>query len=83
MAKQQVSLREANQHLSRYVAAVEKGGEVLITRRGNPVARLTGIPGHKRLSHEQRLALTRLKASARALKIGRLRREDLYDRTDR
>ncbi len=34
MAKQQVSLQEANQHLSRYVAAVEQGGAVLITRRG-------------------------------------------------
>jgi prevent-host-death family protein len=80
MAKQQVSLREANQHLSRYVAEVEKGGEVLITRRGKPVARLTGIPERKRLSREQRLALTRLKASARPLKIGRVRREDVYDR---
>lgn len=80
MTKQQVSLREANQHLSRYVAAVEQGGEVLITRRGRPVARLTGIPGRKRLSRAQRLALARLKAGARALKIGRISREDLYDR---
>jgi prevent-host-death family protein len=81
MAKQQVSLREANQHLSRYVAQVEKGSEVLITRRGKPVARLTGIPDRKRLSREQRAALTRLKAGARALRIGRVRREDLYDRS--
>jgi prevent-host-death family protein len=83
MAKQQVSLREANQHLSRYVAEVEKGGEVLITRRGRPVARLTGIVGRKRLSREQRLALARLKAGARTLKIGRVRREELYDRFER
>jgi prevent-host-death family protein len=78
MTKEQVSLREANQHLSRYVAAVEKGGEVLIARRGKPVARLTGIPESKRASREQRLALTRLKAVARALKIGRVRREQVY-----
>lgn len=83
MAKQQVSLREANQHLSRYVAEVEKGGEVLITRRGKPVARLTGIRERNRMSREQRLALTRLRTSARALEIGRVRREDLYDRSDR
>jgi antitoxin (DNA-binding transcriptional repressor) of toxin-antitoxin stability system len=44
------------------------------------VARLTGIPERKRLSREQRLALTRLKASARPLKIGRVRREEVYDR---
>lgn len=83
MAKQQVSLRDANQHLSRYVAQVEKGDEVLITRRGKPVARLTGIPERKRLSRDQRVALTRLKAAARALRIGRVRREDLYDRSVR
>jgi prevent-host-death family protein len=83
MAKQQVSLREANQHLSRYVAQVEKGGEVLITRRGKPVARLTGISERTRVSREQRRALTRLKASARRLEIGRVPREDLYDRSER
>lgn len=83
MAKQQVSLREANQHLSRYVAEVEKGGEVLITRRGKPVARLTGIPDRNRMSREQRAALARLKTSARPLKIGRVRRDELYDRSER
>lgn len=83
MAKQQVSLREANQHLSRYVAEVEKGSEVLITRRGKPVARLSGIPERRRMSREQRRALTRLKASARVLNIGRVRREELYDRSER
>lgn len=83
MAKQQVGLREANQHFSRYVAEVEKGGEILITRRGKPVARLIGIPERKRLSLEQRQALARLKASARPLDIGRIHREDIYDRHDR
>lgn len=83
MAKQQISLREANQHLSRYVAEVEKGGEILITRRGKPVARLTGVSERKRLSRAQRQALARLKAGARALHIGRIRREEVYDRFDR
>lgn len=83
MAKQQISLREANQHFSRYIAEVEKGAEILITRRGKPVARLTGIPERKRLSQEQRQALARLKASARALHIGPVRREDVYDRQGR
>jgi len=82
MAKQQVSLREANQHLSRFVAAVEKGAEVVITRRGVPVARLTGIAARRRPSREQRLALERLKTGARPLGIGRVRREELYDRVE-
>jgi len=36
----QVSIKEAKSHLSRLIAAVEKGEEVVITRRGKPVARL-------------------------------------------
>ena len=32
--EQRISLREANQHLSRYIEAVQKGQEIVITRRG-------------------------------------------------
>jgi len=31
-----VSIRDANQHLSRYLERVEQGAEIVITRRGNP-----------------------------------------------
>lgn len=37
-----IGLREANHHLAKHVKAVEEGHEVIITRRGQPVARLTG-----------------------------------------
>ncbi|TXF08811.1 type II toxin-antitoxin system Phd/YefM family antitoxin, partial [Pelomicrobium methylotrophicum] len=37
---QRISLREANQRLSQYIAAVERGEEIIITRRGKPVAKL-------------------------------------------
>ncbi len=57
--EQRVSLREANQHLSRYVKAVEQGTEILITRRGKPVARLTSIAKERQLSPEQLAALER------------------------
>lgn len=36
----QISLREANQHLSRFIKTVEQGDEAVITRRGQPVAKL-------------------------------------------
>jgi antitoxin (DNA-binding transcriptional repressor) of toxin-antitoxin stability system len=36
-----VGLREANHHLAKHIKAVEEGHEVIITRRGQPVARLT------------------------------------------
>jgi antitoxin (DNA-binding transcriptional repressor) of toxin-antitoxin stability system len=36
-----IGLREANHHLAKHIKAVEEGHEVIITRRGHPVARLT------------------------------------------
>ena len=38
-----VSAREANQSFSKLLQAVVEGEEVVITRRGKPVARLTPI----------------------------------------
>lgn len=46
-----VSARDANQHFSRLLAAVEAGEEVVITRRGKPVARLVREAG---MSTEER-----------------------------
>jgi len=55
----QISLREANQHLSRYIRIVERGEELVITRRGKPVARLVAVTTERRLSPEQLAALER------------------------
>lgn len=57
--QQIVSLREANQHLSRYVEAVESGAEIVITRRGQPVARLVPVSARERITTEQRQARKR------------------------
>jgi len=35
-----VSIRDANQHLSRYLERVEQWTEIIITRRGKPIARV-------------------------------------------
>jgi prevent-host-death family protein len=40
-----MSAREANQHFSKLLQAVVEGEEVVITRRGKPVARLAPIKG--------------------------------------
>jgi len=77
--KQQITLREANQHLSRYVDAVQKGSEVVITKRGRPVARLIAYSGRQKLTPGQKAAWQRLKASARPLGIRKWRRDELYD----
>lgn len=39
-----VTLAEAKTHLSQLLDQVEAGDEVVITRRGKPVARISGLP---------------------------------------
>lgn len=63
--KQQVSLRDANQHLSRYVEAVERGEEIIITRRGKPVAKIVRIADSPRLSAAQKVIRERMLARMR------------------
>ena len=55
-----VSLREANQYLSQYIRAVEQGEDIIITRRGRPVAKLTAAESKRQLTDEQQAALERL-----------------------
>lgn len=80
---QQISLREANQHLSRYIDMVEDGEEVVITRRGEPVARLLSISKKRQLTTVQQQALKRLLARANKgykLGCGKFDREAAHER---
>ena len=79
--KQQVSLREANQHLSRYIEAVERGEEIVITRRGRPIAKIVKVSRLREPTAVQLRAWKLIKSSARELKIGRLSRDELHERT--
>jgi len=51
--QQQVPIRDINQHLSRYIDIVERGSDIVITRRGKPVARLSAITTPHILTMEQ------------------------------
>jgi prevent-host-death family protein len=78
-----VSIREANQHLSRYLERVEGGAEFIITRRGKPIARLSPIAAGTELSDNQRAARERLRERMRrGYSLGGLRadRDDLHER---
>lgn len=77
-----VSARDANQNFSRLLKAVAEGEEVVITRRGKAVARLSPV-------HDERATSERTKTAARLLRrlekgwpLGGLRvnREELYER---
>jgi len=78
-----VSIRDANQHLSRYLERVEQGAEVIITRRGKPIARLLPIEPEPCLSEAQCAARERLKERMRrgyALGGAGVGRETLHER---
>jgi prevent-host-death family protein len=78
--KQQVSLREANQHFSRYIKAVERGEEIIITRRGRPIAKIVKASRPREPTAAQLRAWNRIKSSARDLNIGKLVRDELHER---
>jgi len=60
--KQLINIREANQYLSRYIDAVLNGDEIIITRRGLPVAKLTAVTESSKLDNNQKAARKRSRA---------------------
>jgi prevent-host-death family protein len=54
-----LSLREANQTFARCIREVEAGEEIVITRNGTPVARLSPISKRRVLTAQQQAALDR------------------------
>ena len=65
MANQHVSLREANQHLAKYIKMASLGAEIIVTKRGRPVARIAPIEVRGRMSDAQKIALERSRARMR------------------
>ncbi len=81
--KQLINIREANQHLSRYIDAVQDGDEIIITRRGVPVAKLSAFAKSLELNDAQKAARRRCRARMRegySLGGEMPRRETLYER---
>ncbi|HUW51451.1 MAG TPA: type II toxin-antitoxin system prevent-host-death family antitoxin [Sulfuricella sp.] len=78
--KQQITLREANQHLSRYIEAATQGNEVVITKRGKPVAKLVPITAEQTVTPERQAAWEKLQSSASGLNIDKFDRDACYER---
>jgi prevent-host-death family protein len=79
--EQRVSLREVNQHLTRYVKAAEAGERIVITRRGVPVALLSAVPGGQQaLNAEQEAALERILTRSVHLGGRAPARDELHER---
>ena len=82
-----VSAREANQHFSALLARVEEGEEVVVTKRGRPVAVLKPYEPPE-LTPERKEAIARLMAMLdkgfpwpKDFKMPS--RDEIYDRFDR
>ena len=80
-----IGLREANHHLAKHIKAVEEGHEVIITRRGHPVARLTHDVGAAKVrgakwwaAYERMLQL--MANAPRSQGELRWTRDEIYDR---
>ena len=79
-----IGLREANHHLAKHIKAVEEGHEVIITRRGHPVARLTHELGNDRTQDPEWQAayerMVQLMADGLSLGGVRMTRDEIYER---
>jgi antitoxin (DNA-binding transcriptional repressor) of toxin-antitoxin stability system len=79
-----IGLREANHHLAKHIKAVEEGHEVIITRRGQPVARLTrNLEVDRSRDPEWQAAYDKmLRLMDQGLPLGGVRwtREEIYER---
>jgi prevent-host-death family protein len=78
-----LTLRDANQSFARCVREVEAGEEIVITRNGNPVARLSPINQRRVLTAEQQAAWERLSAAMEKgwdIGAGPLDRDALHER---
>ncbi len=78
-----VTLRDANQTFARCIREVEAGEEIVITRNGKPVARLSPINRQRVLTPEQQAAWERIKAAMEKgwdIGAGPLDRDSLHER---
>ena len=82
MAMKTVTAREANQQFSRLLGEVAEGEEVVITRRGQPVATLAPYRGRP-MTPEREAALKRLlELGRKGFHLGGIRatRDEMHER---
>jgi prevent-host-death family protein len=71
-SQREVGVRELHDRLSEYLERVEGGGEIVVTRRGRRIARLSGLDTERPLEDLERRGLVRLpqgRRSSRAAQV--------------
>jgi prevent-host-death family protein len=69
----EVGVRELHDRLSEHLERVERGDEVLVTRRGRPIARLSAVENEDPLEDLVRRGLVTLPARARSSRRARVK----------
>jgi prevent-host-death family protein len=75
----EIAVYEAKTRLSELLVEVEQGEQVVITRRGQPVARLVAVAAARRGASSQRQQVSALIASLREARKGVVLEGDLRD----
>jgi len=68
----EVGVRELHDRLSEYLERVEGGGEIVVTRRGRPVARLSGL-GERPLEALVQRGLVRMPQGGRSARSAQVK----------
>jgi prevent-host-death family protein len=68
----EVGVRELHDRLSEHLERVERGAEIVVTRRGQPIARLCAVDGADPLEDLLRRGLITLPARARSSRRARV-----------
>jgi prevent-host-death family protein len=74
-----VSAADANRRFSELLRIVKKGGSVIVTSHGKPVAKITPATEDEQATVGARSALFARLRTERTVNVGRWTRDDLYD----
>jgi prevent-host-death family protein len=69
----EVGVRELHDRLSEHLERVERGANIVVTRRGRPIARLAGVTGEDPLDELARRGLITPPARSRSEKRARVK----------
>jgi prevent-host-death family protein len=69
----EVGVRELHDRLSEYLERVEEGGEVVVTRRGRRIARLSGLDAERPLEDLTRRGLVRMPQGPRSARAAQVK----------
>jgi prevent-host-death family protein len=79
LVEKAVSAADANRRFSEVLRTVKRGGSVLVTSHGRPVARIVPVVADPRAAAGARSTLFKRLRAERVTRIGRWTRDELYE----